>query len=71
MKQILITKEQFIKTAQTAMREYTDKMRKSNDGKYNKVDELSDVLTLAVAFAFLEKNLFGEGGGESDESNEQ
>ena len=70
MKQILITKEQFIKTAQMAMREYTDKMRKSNDGKYNKVDELSDVLTLAVAFAFLEKNLFGE-GGENDESNEQ
>ena len=70
MKQIIITKEQFIKTAQMAMREYTDKMRKSNDGKYNKVDELSDVLTLAVAFAFLEKNLFGE-GGESDESNEQ
>ena len=70
MKQILITKEQFIKTAQMAMREYTDKMRKSNDGKYNKEDELSDVLTLAVAFAFLEKNLFGE-GGENDESNEQ
>ena len=70
MKQILITKEQFIKTAQMAIREYTDKMRTSNDGKYNKVDELSDVLTLAVAFASLEKNLFGE-GGENDESNEQ
>lgn len=69
MKQILITKEHFIKTAQKVMHEYTDKMRKTNEGKYNKADELTDVLTVAVAFAFLEKNLFGE-GSESDEGNE-
>lgn len=69
MKQILITQEQFKKSVCRAMHKYTDKMRKNNED-YDKLAELSDVLTLSIAFALLEYELF-DIGGESNESNEQ
>lgn len=69
MKQILITREQFKKAVQKAMHAYTDKMRKYNDGDYDRMHELSDVLSMSISFALLECNLFNE-GGESNESNE-
>lgn len=70
MKQILITQAQFKKAVQKAMHDYTDKMRKYNDGDYDRMHELSDVLSMSISFALLEYNLFNE-GGESDENNEQ
>ena len=71
MKQILITQAQFEKAVQKVMHDYTDKMRKYkyNDGDYDRLHELSDVLTMSISFALLEYNLFNK-GGESDEGNE-
>ena len=69
MKQILITQAQFKKAVQKAMRDYTDKMRKYNDGDYDRMHELSDVLSMSISFTLLEYNLFNK-GGESNESNE-
>ena len=69
MKQILITQAQFKKAVQKAMHEYTDKMRNANGDDYDRLHELSDVLSMSVSFALLEFNLFNE-GGESDEGNE-
>lgn len=69
MKQILITQAQFKKAVQKAMHDYIDKMRKYNDDDYDRMHELSDVLSMSIGFALLEYNLFNE-GGESDESNE-
>ena len=65
MKQILITQAQFRKHVQKTMREYIDKMRKYNDGDYDRRDELSDALSMSISFALLEYNLFNE-GSESD-----
>lgn len=70
MKQILITQAQFKKAVQKVMHEYTDNMREYNDGDYDRMHEISDVLTMSVSFALLEYNLFNK-RGESDESNEQ
>lgn len=69
MKQILITQAQFKKAVQKVMHDYTDKMRKYNDGDYDRMHELSDVLSMSISFALLEYNLFNK-GGESDEGNE-
>lgn len=70
MKQILITQKQFRDCSAKAMHKYIDKM-KSCDGdknQYDAVDELADVLTMSVVLAFLDSELFDE-GGEDDESN--
>lgn len=69
MKQILITKAQFKKAVQKAMNDYTDKMRKYNDGDYDTIHELSDVFSMSICFALLEYNLFNN-GGKSNECNE-
>ena len=70
MKILLISQEQFKKAVQKAMHDYIDEMRKYNDGDYDRIHELSDVLSMSISFALLEYNLFNK-GGESDESNEQ
>ena len=71
MKQIIITQKQFHQMAGATMTEYTDKIKSRATGKnkYSRLMELSDVLTMSVAFSLLEYNLFNE-GGESDEGNE-
>ena len=71
MKQIIITQKQFHQMASATMTEYTDKMksREYDEHKYSRLMEISDVLTMLVAFSLLEYNLFNE-GGESDEGNE-
>ena len=72
MKQIIISQKQFHQMAGATMTEYTDKMKSHEDDehKYTRMNEISDVLTMSIAFSLLECKLFNI-GGESDESNEQ